>query len=48
MSTFTDREEFLRRALRAARCGVEAHSREFREEERRYAHYQRARKFLDR
>ena len=29
-------------------CGIEAHSRKFREEEKRYAQYDRARKFLDR
>lgn len=34
--------------LRAARCGIQAHSNAFRQEEKRYQHYQRARKFLDR
>ena len=38
----------VKHPLRAARCGIEAHSREFRQEEKRYAHYERARKFLDR
>lgn len=38
----------VKHPLRAARCGIEAHSRQFREEEKRYAHYERARKFLNR
>jgi hypothetical protein len=38
----------VKHPLRAARCGIEAHSLKFRKEERRYAEYERARKFLDR
>jgi len=38
----------VKHPLRAARCGIEAHSVKFRQEEKRYAHYERARKFLDR
>ena len=38
----------VKHPLRAARCGIEAHSLEFREEEKRYAHYDQARRFLDR
>jgi hypothetical protein len=38
----------VKHPLRAARCGIEAHSGAFRQEEKRYAHYERARKFLDR
>jgi hypothetical protein len=38
----------VKHPMRAARCGIEAHSREFRREETRYAHYARARRFLDR
>lgn len=38
----------VKHPLRAARCGMEAHSRRFREEEQRYVHYLCARKFLDR
>jgi hypothetical protein len=38
----------VKHPLRAARCGIQAHSAEFRREEKRYAHYERARKFLDR
>jgi len=38
----------VKHPLRAARCGMEAHSRRFRQEEQRYVHYLRARKFLDR
>jgi hypothetical protein len=38
----------VKHPLRAARCGLEAHSIAFRQEEKRYAHYERARKFLDR
>lgn len=38
----------VKHPLRAARCGIEAHSLKFRMEEKRYANYERARKFLDR
>jgi len=38
----------VKHPLRAAHCGVEAHSKEFRQEEQRYAHYDRARRYLDR
>jgi len=38
----------VKHPLRVARCGMEAHSLAFRQEEKRYAHYERARKFLDR
>ena len=38
----------VKHPLRAARCGIEAHSNAFRQEEKRYRHYERARKFLDR
>jgi hypothetical protein len=38
----------VKHPLRAARCGIEAHSLKFRLEEKRYANYERARKFLDR
>ncbi len=38
----------VKHPLRAARCGIEAHSLKFRQEEKRYANYERARKFLDR
>jgi hypothetical protein len=38
----------VKHPLRAARCCIEAHSLEFRREEKRYAHYARARRFLDR
>jgi hypothetical protein len=38
----------VKHPLRVARCGLEAHSLKFRQEEKQYAHYQRARKFLDR
>jgi hypothetical protein len=38
----------VKHPLRVARCGIEAHSLEFRNEEKRYADYERARKFLDR
>ena len=38
----------VKHPLRAARCGIEAHSLKFRMEEKRYANYDRARKFLDR
>jgi len=38
----------VKHPLRAARCGIEAHSSAFRQEEKRYRHYERARRFLDR
>ncbi len=38
----------VKHPLRAAACGLQAHSPEFRAEERRFAHYVRARKFLER
>jgi hypothetical protein len=38
----------VKHPLRAARCGIEAHSLKFRMEEKRYVNYDRARKFLDR
>ena len=38
----------VKHPLRAARCGIEAHSLKFRMEEKRYLNYERARKFLDR
>jgi hypothetical protein len=38
----------VKHPLRAARCGIEAHSLKFRMEEKRYANYERARKFLNR
>ena len=38
----------VKHPLRAARCGIEAHSLAFRNEEKRYVNYHRARKFLDR
>jgi hypothetical protein len=34
--------------LRAAACRLQSHSPEFRAEEKRFAHYARARKFLER
>ena len=37
----------VKHPLRAAACGLQAHSPEFRAEEKRFAHYVRARKFLD-
>ena len=37
----------VKHPLRAAACGLQAHSPEFRTEEKRYAHYARARKFLE-
>jgi hypothetical protein len=37
----------VKHPLRAAACGLQAHSPEFRAEEKRFAHYARARKFLD-
>jgi len=36
----------VKHPIRAAACGLQAHSVEFREEERRYAHYEKARRFL--
>lgn len=36
----------VKHPLRAAACGLQAHSPEFRAEEKRFAHYARARKFL--
>jgi hypothetical protein len=38
----------VKHPLRAARCGIEAHSHEFRNEERRYKNYNRARRYIDR
>src|SRR5579864_4638927 len=38
----------VKHPLRAARCGIEAHSLQFRMEEKRYVNYERARRFLDR
>jgi hypothetical protein len=38
----------VKHPLRAARCGIEAHSLKFRMEEKRYVNYDRARKFLNR
>ncbi len=37
----------VKHPLRAAACGLQAHSAEFRAEEKRFKHYARARKFLD-
>jgi hypothetical protein len=37
----------VKHPLRAAACGLQAHSPEFRGEEKRFAHYVRARKFLE-
>jgi hypothetical protein len=37
----------VKHPLRAAACGLQAHSPEFRAEEKRFAHYVRARKFLE-
>jgi hypothetical protein len=37
----------VKHPLRAAACRLQAHSPEFRAEEKRFAHYTRARKFLD-
>jgi hypothetical protein len=37
----------VKHPLRAAPCGLQAHSPEFRAEEKRFAHYARARKFLE-
>ena len=38
----------VKHPLRAAACGLQAHSAEFRSEEKRFKHYDRARKFLER
>ena len=38
----------VKHPLRAAACGLQAHSPEFRAEEKHFAHYARARKFLER
>jgi hypothetical protein len=38
----------VKHPLRAAACGLQAHSPEFRAEEKRFAHYAHARKFLER
>jgi hypothetical protein len=38
----------VKHPLRAAACGLQAHSPEFRAEEKRFAQYERARKFLER
>ncbi len=38
----------VKHPLRAAACGLQAHSPEFRTEEKRFKHYARARKFLER
>ena len=38
----------VKHPLRAAACRLQAHSPEFRAEEKRFAHYARARKFLER
>jgi hypothetical protein len=37
----------VKHPLRAAACGLQAHSAEFRAEERRFKHHERARKFLE-
>ena len=37
----------VKHPLRAAACGLQAHSPEFRSEEKRFKHYNRARKFLE-
>ena len=37
----------VKHPLRAAACGLQAHSAEFRAEEKRFKHYGRARKFLE-
>lgn len=37
----------VKHPLRAAPCGLQAHSPEFRAEEKRFRHYSRARKFLE-
>jgi hypothetical protein len=38
----------VKHPLRVARCGLEIHSLEFRREEKRFAHYERARRYLKR
>lgn len=38
----------VKHPLRAAACGLQSHSPEFRAEEKHFAHYDRARKFLER
>jgi len=38
----------VKHPVRAAACGLQSHSLEFRAEEKRFAHYARARKFLER
>ena len=38
----------VKHPLRVARCGLEAHSREFRKEEQKFHSYRSARRFLDR
>ncbi|MGH9595001.1 MAG: M48 family peptidase, partial [Bryobacteraceae bacterium] len=38
----------VKHPIRAASCGLQAHSAAFRREERRFAHYERAYKFLER
>jgi len=37
----------VKHPLRAAACGLQAHSAEFRSEEKRFKHYDRARKYLE-
>jgi hypothetical protein len=37
----------VKHPLRAAACGLQAHSAEFRAEEKRFKSYERARKFLE-
>jgi hypothetical protein len=38
----------MRHPIRRAACGLQSHSRKFRAEEKRYLHYQRARRYLRR
>ena len=38
----------VKHPLRVARCGLEIHSADFRREEKRFAHYRQARKYLER
>lgn len=38
----------IKHPLRTAHCGLEAHSNAFRQEERQFVHFERARKFLER
>lgn len=38
----------LKHPIRAARCGFAMHSARFRQEEKRFAHFERARRFLER